>query len=58
MMSASATSSRNWRMLGPRDERIDQAALQHIAEHEQHRRDRHQQDQRIEVERRSTARRR
>ena len=37
-------------MLGPGDEEIDQAALQYIAENEQHRRDRNEQDQRIEME--------
>ena len=37
-------------MLGPGDEQIDQAALQHIAEGEQHRGNRNEQDERIEMQ--------
>ena len=37
-------------VLGPRDEGIDHAVLQRIAEGEQHRGDRHQHHQRIEME--------
>ena len=50
MMIAIATSSMNWLCSGRVMNGLISARLQHIAEREQHRRDRHHHHERIEVE--------
>ena len=50
MMIASATSSRNWLCSGRVMNGLISRRLQRVAESEQHRRDRHQHDQRVEME--------